>query len=234
MSPHVASTTYRPRQGKRLGVLSRDGEPFFLVLEIGSRAVLPKGPGVKKKHVTKLSAMMLTSVPALRGARFRLGSAPYRRSISIGKCRDRAGRRRALEARIHSDPCRTSNGSRAAGTDASSLFPSLASGSGPPWPTGRERERHFSSDNFILLVALFCKRGGRGADGPCPVRCRERFRHRRLPAGDALTGNGMLRFPSQTATQPVKRPIQRELGNHTMSQERTACRLCSTLSNRRF
>lgn len=48
MSPHVASTTHRLRQGKRLGVLSRDGEPFFLVLEIGSRAVLPKGPGVKK------------------------------------------------------------------------------------------------------------------------------------------------------------------------------------------
>lgn len=161
MSPHVASTTHRPRQGKRLGVLSRDGEPFFLVLEIGSRAVLPKGPGVKKKHVTKLSAMMLTSVPALRGARFRLGSAPYRRSISIGKCRGRAGRRRALEARIHSDPCRTSNGSRAAGTDASSLFPSLASGS-----VRRGQQGGKGRDIFLLTILFFWSRcSASGAEG---------------------------------------------------------------------
>lgn len=150
---------HRPRQEKRLGVLSRDGEPFFLVLEIGSRAVLPKGPGVKKKHVTKLSAMTPTSVPALRGAPFRLGSAPYQRSLSVGKCRDRAGRRRALvEVRIHPDPCRTSNGSRAAGTDASSLFPSLASGS---VRRGQQGGENFFLTILFFLVALFCKRGGR-------------------------------------------------------------------------
>lgn len=192
------------------------------MLEIGSRAVLPKGPGVKKKHVTKLSAMMLTSVPALRGARFRLGSAPYRRSISIGKCRDRAGRRRVGSILIHvarqTAPVRL--GRTLLPSSLASFRDRVRRG-----PTGRERERHFSSHNFILLVALFCKRGGRGPDGPCPVRCRERFRHRRLPAGDALT--------DVEVSIPDKRPIQRELGNHTMSQERTACRLCSTLSNRR-
>lgn len=194
---------HRPRQEKRLGVLSRDGEPFFLVLEIGSRAVLPKGPGVKKKHVTKLSAMTPTSVPALRGAPFRLGSAPYQRSLSVGKCRDRAGRRRALvEVRIHPDPCRTSNGSRAAGTDASSLFPSLASGS---VRRGQQGGENFFSDNFILSGRVVLQAGWKGADGPRPVCCRERFRHRRLPAGDALAANGMSSFASQTAAQPVKR-----------------------------
>lgn len=135
------------------------------MLEIGSRAVLPKGPGVKKKHVTKLSAMTPTTVPALRGAPFRLGSAPYQRSLSVGKCRDRAGRRRALEVRIHPDPCRTSNGSRAAGTDASSLFPSLASGSVRRGQQGGER---FFLSIFFFLVALFLKRGGRGRTAHVP------------------------------------------------------------------
>lgn len=173
---------------------------------------------------------MLTSVPALRGARFRLGSAPCRRSISIGKCRDRAGRRRVGSILIHvahqTAPVRLGR----------TLLPSsLASLRDRSAVANREgKGETFFFWQFYSSGRVVLQAGRKGADGPCPVRCRERFRHRRLPAGDALTGNGMLRFPSQTATQPVKRPIQRELGNHTMSQERTACRLCSILSNRRF
>lgn len=163
------------------------------MLEIGSRAVLPKGPGVKKKHVTKLSAMMLTSVPALRGARFRLGSAPYRRSISIGKCRDRAGRRRVGSILIH--VARQTAPVRLGRTLLPSSLASFRDRSAVAQQGGKGR------DIFLLTILFFWSRcSASGAEGG-------RTAHVPSAAGNGsvidacrpATRSRMLRFPSQTS-----------------------------------
>ena len=87
------------------------------------------------------------------------------------------------QTRIHQHPCCTSNGSRAAGTDASSLFPQVgnfASGSVRYGQQGRVFFFFRCFDNFVSFL-LRCSASGveGGADGPRPVRCRELFRHRR-------------------------------------------------------